>query len=256
MLPPRARPRQGACPYPAGIIARSDGAPRSGAGCRAGPMLPGMTMTSTWHRTDPRIGRLLSAAVVAQVAGWTLTVALGGERDSQVGAAMGSIGWGVGWSLICVALLLLARGRLAGDGAGRRLPFIAVAGGVCYLLAEAWWTINLLLLDRTTAELERTPAVVLLPAGAGLGALGMIATGVAVARSRRWQGWHRWTPLLVGVYPFVGMFPVAAIAGAPVVLSVIGWSLTWLPFAVAALREARTAPPKLSTPPIATGRCA
>ncbi len=237
MLPSRARLRQGACPYLPGIIARPDGVPRSGAGRRAGRMLLGMTMTA--HRTDPRIGRLLFAAAVVQVAGWSMTVAFGGERESRVGAALGSIGWGAGWVLICAALLLLARGRIAGDGAGRRVPFIAVAGGVCYLLAEVWWTINLLFLGRTTTELEHSPAVVLLPAGAGLGALGMIATGVAVARARRWRGWHRWTPLLVGVYPFAGMFPVAAIAGAPVVLSVIGWSLTWLPFAVAALREAR-----------------
>jgi hypothetical protein len=200
-----------------------------------------MTMTSTAHRpTDPRIGKLLFTAAVVQVAGWGMTVAFGGEHESRIGDALGSIGWGTGWALLCVALVRFARAGLAGDGAGRRLPLVAVAGGVSYVLAETWWAVNLLFLGRTAAELERTPAVVLLPLGAGLGALGMLATGIAVLRVRRWQGWHRWTPLLVGVYPFVGMFPVAAIAGAPVVLSVIGWSLTWLPFAVAALRESRT----------------
>jgi hypothetical protein len=31
------------------------------------------------------------------------------------------------------------------------------------------------------------------------------------------------------------MFPVAAVAGAPMLVSLIGWSLSWIPFGVAAM---------------------
>ncbi len=202
--------------------------------------LLGMTTTMTARTlTDPRIGTLLIAAGTSQAAGWSLTVALGGPYDSRIADAVGSLGWGVGWGLAAAALVLLSRSGIAGDRAGRRLPYVAVAGGLCYVLAETWWVANLLVAGRTAAELEETSAVLLLPAGAALGAIGMLLTGVAVLRARRWAGWHRWTPLLVGGYPFVGMFPVAALTGAPVTLSLIGWALTWLPLGIAARREAR-----------------
>jgi hypothetical protein len=190
-------------------------------------------------RTDHRIGPLVLAGVAAQAVGWSVTIALGGEYGSRVGATFGSVGWGLGWLLFAGALLLVVRNRISGDGVSGRFPLVAVAAGACYVVAEIYWTINLTAGGRDAAMIEQDAMVVLLPAGALLGSIGMILTGVGSVRARRWTGWHRWAPLLPGVFPFVGMFPVAAVAGAPMLVSLVGWSLSWVPFGVAALRESR-----------------
>jgi hypothetical protein len=189
--------------------------------------------------TDRRIGPLLLGGAAAQALGWSATFAFGGEYESRVGAAFGSAGWGVGWLLFAGALLLVVRNRLGGDGVSGRFPLVAVLAGACYVVAEAYWLVNLTAGGRGAAEIEQDAMVFLLPAGALLGSVGMILTGIGFVRARRWTGWHRWTPLVPGVYPFVGMFPVAIATGAPVAVSLVGWALSWVPFAVAALRQAR-----------------
>jgi hypothetical protein len=45
----------------------------------------------------------------------------------------------------------------------------------------------------------------LLPLGALSSAIGLLLTGIAVLRAGQWQGWTRWAPLLVGLYPLVVM---------------------------------------------------
>lgn len=49
--------------------------------------------------------------------------------------------------------------------------------------------------------------------------------GVSVARQRRWTGTARWTPVVMGVYPFVAMFPFVAITGAPSTIAIALWGL-------------------------------
>jgi hypothetical protein len=65
-----------------------------------------------------------------------------------------------------------------------------------------------------------------------LSALGMVAAGVAVLRVGRWTGWHRFTPLVVGLWSIVVLTPAIIVSGgppAPVALwAIAGWELTWL----------------------------
>ncbi len=69
---------------------------------------------------------------------------------------------------------------------------------------------------------------ILQPVGALITAVGMTLVGIAVLRTRRWGGWQRFTPLLVGVYPFLVMFPFVIVTGKPSILAISGWGLPWL----------------------------
>lgn len=70
-----------------------------------------------------------------------------------------------------------------------------------------------------------------------LSAIGMVLAGIAVLRVGRWAGWHRFTPLLVGLYVFVVVTPVLVISGGPPAAAALwaltGWELCWLLLGVA-----------------------
>ena len=86
----------------------------------------------------------------------------------------------------------------------------------------------------------------LLALGALITAVGMTLVGIAVLRAKRWGGWERFTPLLVGVYPFVVMFPFIFITDEPSQLAIAGWGLPWLLLGYAIwtnTRERRTSQP-------------
>jgi hypothetical protein len=77
-------------------------------------------------------------------------------------------------------------------------------------------------------------------------AAGMVLVGVAVLRSGRWSGWHRYTPLIVGAWIVVVVVPVIALTGDPdasaSALAAIGaWHLLWVALGVAVLAETRSA---------------
>jgi hypothetical protein len=79
----------------------------------------------------------------------------------------------------------------------------------------------------------------------------LIAAGIAVVRGRRWQGWRRVLPLILGVYVFVPLTPALfasyvlarlAIGGWMVGFAFLGWAL------IKTAKEAATpSPPNLVT---------
>ena len=71
--------------------------------------------------------------------------------------------------------------------------------------------------------------------------VGLILTGIAVLRTQRWRGWGRWTPLLAGIYPLIGMFPFLIIYGEPSYLSVGLWGFFRLLLGLA-IREQANSP--------------
>jgi len=123
------------------------------------------------------------------------------------------------WIVADLLLLagLLALGRLRPFGArrlGRAGLTVAVVGRLVFVAAEL------------VSIAQETDENALLPVGALLSALGMVALGVAVARSGVWQGPGRFAPLAMGLYPFAVMFPlVAASGGEPSVPAIAGWGL-------------------------------
>ncbi len=82
----------------------------------------------------------------------------------------------------------------------------------------------------------------LLPLGAVLSAVGMVAVGIAVARSGGWRGVARFGPLTMGLYPFVVMFPLlAASGGEPPIAAITGWGLAAVVVGLATLAQATPA---------------
>lgn len=56
-------------------------------------------------------------------------------------------------------------------------------------------------------------------------AVGILLTGIAVLRSKQWQGWTRWMPLITGIYPFIFMFPFVVITGSTLDIAIGFWGL-------------------------------
>jgi hypothetical protein len=91
---------------------------------------------------------------------------------------------------------------------------IALLGRVVFVLAEIHSSI---LVDES----------ILQPLGVVITAVGMTLVGIAVLRARRWGGWQRYTPLVVGIYPFLVMFPFVIATGEPNIVAISGWGLLW-----------------------------
>ena len=136
------------------------------------------------------------------------------------------------------ALAVLARSpSITGGRTARAGAWLGVVGVVGLSLAE--------LLAMRYAETENDVANAGLM-GTAYGVtvtaigVGMVLAGVGVARTRGWTGWHRWTPLVLGICVFVvvtpgmfGGFVVArlAIGSWFLLFAALGWSLYQQPAA-------------------------
>ncbi|QHT68789.1 hypothetical protein GXP67_20110 [Rhodocytophaga rosea] len=95
------------------------------------------------------------------------------------------------------------------------IPFL---GQVCYAVS-AWLS---------TQQVMTLLPLPLTQIGALLNAIGMLIIGIIVVRVKVWQGWQRWIPLSVGLYPFLVMFPILILAGGRPPSTIIGaWGLIW-----------------------------
>jgi hypothetical protein len=74
-----------------------------------------------------------------------------------------------------------------------------------------------------------------------LSGVGMIGAGIAVLRSGRWSGWHRFVPLAVGIWVLVVMTPTLIVSGGPpafaAVLTIAAWDVLWLLLGLSVLAE-------------------
>lgn len=55
--------------------------------------------------------------------------------------------------------------------------------------------------------------------------VGFILAGIAVLRSKQWTGWHKFVPLVTGLYPFLILLPAFALSGGVNFLAIGGWAL-------------------------------
>ena len=67
---------------------------------------------------------------------------------------------------------------------------------------------------------------------------GILLTGIAVLRAKRWQGWPRWMPLITGIYPFIFMFPFVAVTGETLDIAIGFWGLVRLALGLAIRAQA------------------
>lgn len=123
------------------------------------------------------------------------------------------------------AMLLFHKLQLNGRSRGRQFSlFIPVMGSLSYLTGMV------------TMFMEQ-PVIIFFPFGAFLLGLGMLIVGIQVIRAGELKGWKRYTPLLVGLYPFVCMFPIVLITGSPSIYAILLWGVPWKIMGCALLSE-------------------
>lgn len=148
-------------------------------------------------------------------AAWVVTGLAGLDAVNGTGGFyVTEVAWLVVHGLVLIGLVGLVRSCPPGETWSRRGFTVAVVGRVVFLAAEV------------AAIVVADDEIALFPLAAMLTALGMIAGGIGVLKSRRWDGWSRFAPLAMGVYPFVAMFPLVAITGERPNISVSLWGIT------------------------------
>jgi hypothetical protein len=170
--------------------------------------------------------RAAGTSFVAGGAGWVLFLGFFAAFEATVSADRGvftgfELGFVAVHLLLFVRLIRLWRSGEAAGGLGTTGLGLAILGRIVFLAAE---------IQAIAMGHDET---LLLPAAAMLTAVGMVLAGVAVTRGRRWTGWKGLTPLIVGLYPFVFMFPLVIVTTEPNYFSVAGWGLPWIALGVA-----------------------
>lgn len=121
-------------------------------------------------------------------------------------------------ALMLVGVIGLARSGAAGDGWQGRVGLgIALLASVLFLPFEVLVAVN--------EELGGA----LLGLSALLQGLGLLLAGITVLRAGRWGGWHRFTPLLCGLYTFLVLIPALALSDGYNAWALAGWQI---PFAL------------------------
>jgi hypothetical protein len=160
----------------------------------------------------------------------------------------------VAWAVILAATCLIVDGvleGLLGMPSGPLVPAINVVIDLLFLFGvAALWRSGALRRDRLSiAGLAIAlpglavvaighPATFLNPdAGAfffGIGliltSIGMIVTGVAVLKARRWDGWRRFTPMACGLCILVVLMPSFLLPARTFEYGVAVWAFCWLLF--------------------------
>lgn len=116
-----------------------------------------------------------------------------------------------------ILLLGLWQVRAAGGGIFGKISLgIFITGLVALLIAQI------------VQAFTNNPDFFLFPIGGIFQLLGGLLTGIAVAVSKRWQGWQRFMPLLQGLYYLIAlMLPIIISNQGPTLLTESIWQVTW-----------------------------
>lgn len=174
--------------------------------------------------------RLVAAAWVVGGVAWVTTGLLGlSAVDGTGGFYVTEVAWLVVHTLVLVGIVGLIRAGDTGDLRwGRAALQLAAVGRVLFLCFEV------------AAIVQGTDELAVFPLAVISTAVGMTVGGVAIINAGRWTGWGRFTPLAVGVYPFLAIFPVFAETGdRPPDALVAGWGLTLIGVGIALAKLSR-----------------
>lgn len=94
-----------------------------------------------------------------------------------------------------------------------------------------------------------SPETNLLDAGYGLTTVaigvGFVLVGMGVLRERRWAGWERWVPLILGVWVFVPMTPALMGPFLLARLAITAWMLLFAALGLALIRTSSSFEPEV-----------
>lgn len=181
----------------------------------------------------------LAAGVLGAAVGVLLSVYPGQVPEDAYSYPLATGGFTVVQVMLFLQHLGLVAGLLAlrslgvlGDGrAGRAGWAVAVFGMLLLAVTELY---GITAADVTYPSSRTDPLDALYAVSSILIAVGLIAAGVAVARSSVWSGWRRWIVLATGVYVLVPMMPALmgpfvvarlAISGWMLLFAALGWAL-------------------------------
>ena len=128
---------------------------------------------------------------------------------------LGDLIFSIGQVFILLSMLLLHKLNLNGRGFWKKVSLLIPALGSLSYLAG--------IISLHTGN----PMIIFFPTGAFLIGLGMLIVGIQVAKAGELKQWKRFTPLLVGVYPFVVMFPIVLVTGSPSIIAIMLWGIPW-----------------------------
>ncbi len=111
-------------------------------------------------------------------------------------------------------------GEPTGFGKRRNLLYVPMAGAIAYFLGQ-WMPLPFA------------------PLGAFLSGLGMILVGIASLKANSWADWKRYTPLIVGCFPFIFMFPLLILTGARPAAMIGLWGFPWMALGLAAWQRSK-----------------
>jgi hypothetical protein len=128
---------------------------------------------------------------------------------------LGDFFWNIGLIFIVFSMLLFHKLNLNGTGGWRKFSlFIPVIGSISYQVGAI-------------TNYFGEPVIIFYPIGALLTAVGMTIVGIQVAIAKQLKQWKRFTPLMIGLYPFIVMFPIVMITGSPSIYAIMLWGLPW-----------------------------
>lgn len=125
-----------------------------------------------------------------------------------------------GIALFIGAYSLWKVGEPTGFGTRRNFLFVLMAGAICVSLST--WMI-----------------LPFAPLSALINAIGMILVGVASLKTRIWSGWKRYTPFIVGCYPFIFMYPLVILTGTRPPAMIGLWCIPYLLLGIAAWQRSK-----------------
>lgn len=146
-----------------------------------------------------------AAIEIFQAAAFPAALVVGVTASIRIAAAVGIF---IVLTLIA-GILGLLRSKAAGNhplmnaGLGIALLTFTLVGLV--VIFGGLGTMGLHGLVRLITRVENDQAVLFQIAPIVLGLLGILAAGIAALRTRRWTGWHVYTPLAVGLIPAVAV---------------------------------------------------
>ena len=172
-----------------------------------------------------RTAALIAVLITGLATAYALALLLGMQDPAWAYLPRGIIHLGELAAVVALALCGAAgAGRLAGIGLG-------AAGLGALMLAVA----------EVLTESSPGASGALFAVAPNLVGLGLILAGVAVIRTGRWTGWHRWIVLALGIYVFVVLTPVIIASGGPPaaasVAALTGWEILWVLVGVSVLAE-------------------
>jgi hypothetical protein len=134
-------------------------------------------------------------------------------------------------ALVLVGVIGLARSGAAGNGRLGRIGLTtALAASALFLPAEVLVAIN-----------EEIGGALLGLCALAQG-LGLLLAGIAVLRAGRWSGWHRFTPLLCGLYTVLVLIPALALSDGYNAWALAGWQIPFVLLGLALRQQGASLP--------------